>query len=269
MRHVKESCREILNENEVREMKKKVLFTSLSLVVASACVYGSFSTPLITEAYARSAPLEEEEDSKDAIKGKVTICAIFDENHKYPVTVDLCPTFDGGVHHYYTLTPENPTVSDKIAVGSYRTVSYLAEEDKDYGDAGTKVFAQRADVTVTESTESVAPSTVVIVADKGFIDKYAYELTSYRDDDGNALSGIYSESDAGAIYDENVAKQTGYDSTDAEDDETDKAKQEEIPEGEEANSGKKGFASYLKFIIPSIAVIAAATIAVIRKRKRG
>ena len=169
-------------------MKKKVLFTSLSLMAASVCVCGSFSAPLITETYARSAPLEEEEDSKDAIKGKVTICAIFDENHKYPVTVDLCPTFDGGVHHYYTLTPENPTASDKIAVGSYRTVSYLAEEDKDYGDAGTKVFAQRADVTVTESTESVAPSTVVIVADKGFIDKYAYELTSYRDDDGNALS---------------------------------------------------------------------------------
>ena len=109
---------------------------------------------------------------------------------------------------------------------------------------------------------------MVIVADKGFIDKYAYELTSYRDDDGNALSGIYSESDAGAIYDKNVAKQTGYDSTDAEDDETDKAKREKIPEGEEANSGKNGFASYLKFIIPSIAVIVAAAIATIRKRKR-
>ena len=101
-------------------MKKKVLFTSLSLMVASVCVCGSFSAPLITEAYARSTPLDEEEDSKDAIKGKVTICAIFDENHKYPVTVDLCPTFDGGVHHYSTLTPENPTASDKIAVGSYR-----------------------------------------------------------------------------------------------------------------------------------------------------
>ena len=249
-------------------MKKKILFTSLSLMVASVCVGGSFSTPLITEAYARSAPLEEEKDAKDAVKGKVTVNAIFDENHKYPVTVDLCPTFDGGVHHYYTLTPEKPSASDEIAVGSYRTVSYLAEKDKDYGDAGTKVFTQRSEVAVTKSTKGVAPSTVVIVADKGFIDKYAYELTSYRDDDGNALSGIYSESDAGAIYDKNVAKQTGYDSTDAEDDETDKAKREKIPEGEEANSGKNGFASYLKFIIPSIAVIVAAAIAVIRKRKR-
>lgn len=248
-------------------MKKKVLFTSLSLMVASVCVCGSFSTPLITEAYARSAPLEEEKDAKDAVKGKVTVNAIFDENHKYPVTVDLCPTFDGGVHHYYTLTPEKPSASDEIAVGSYRTVSYLAEKDKDYGDAGTKVFAQRTEVTVTESTKGVAPSAVVIVADKGFIDKYAYELTSYRDDDGNALSGIYSESDAGAIYDKNVAKQTGYNSADAEGDETEKAKQEKIPEGE-ADSGKKGFASYLKFIIPSIAVIAAAAIAAIRKRKR-
>ena len=236
-------------------------------MVASVCVCGSFSTPLITEAYARSAPLEEEKDAKDAVKGKVTVNAIFDENHKYPVTVDLCPTFDGGVHHYYTLTPEKPSASDEIAVGSYRTVSYLAEKDKDYGDAGTKVFAQRTEVTVTESTKGVAPSAVVIVADKGFIDKYAYELTSYRDDDGNALSGIYSESDAGAIYDKNVAKQTGYNSADAEGDETEKAKQEKIPEGE-ADSGKKGFASYLKFIIPSIAVIAAAAIAAIRKRKR-
>lgn len=248
-------------------MRKKVLFTSLSLVVASACAYGSFSAPLITDVYARSAPLEEEKDAKDAVKGKVTVNAIFDENHKYPVTVDLCPTFDGGVHHYYTLTPEKPTASDEIAVGSYRTVSYLAEKNKDYGDTGTKVFTQRSEVTVTKSTEGAAPSAVVIVADKGFIDKYAYELTSYRDDDGNALSGIYSESDAGAIYDKNVAKQTGYDATDAEGDETDKAKQEKIPEGE-ADSGKKGFASYLKFIIPSIAVIVAAAIAVIRKRKR-
>ena len=248
-------------------MKKKILFTSLSLVVASACAYGSFSVPLITDVYARSAPLEEEKDAKDAVKGKVTVNAIFDENHKYPVIVDLCPTFDGGVHHYYTLTPEKPTASDEIAVGSYRTVSYLAEKNKDYGDTGTKVFTQRSEVAVTKSTKGVAPSTVVIVADKGFIDKYAYELTSYRDDDGNALSGIYSESDAGAIYDKNVAKQTGYDSTDAEGDETDKAKQEKIPEGE-ADSDKKGFASYLKFIIPSIAVIAAAAIAAIRKRKR-
>lgn len=248
-------------------MRKKVLFTSLSLVVASACAYGSFSAPLITDVYARSAPLEEEKDAKDAVKGKVTVNAIFDENHKYPVTVDLCPTFDGGVHHYYTLTPEKPTASDEIAVGSYRTVSYLAEKNKDYGDTGTKVFTQRSEVAVTKSTEGAAPSAVVIVADKGFIDKYAYELTSYRDDDGNALSGIYSESDAGAIYDKNVAKQTGYDAADAEGDETDKAKQEKIPEGE-ADSGKKGFASYLKFIIPSIAVIVAAAIAVIRKRKR-
>lgn len=248
-------------------MKKKFLFTSLSLVVASACAYGGFSAPLITDVYARSAPLEEEKDAKDAVKGKVTVNAIFDENHKYPVTVDLCPTFDGGVHHYYTLTPEKPTASDEIAVGSYRTVSYLAEKNKDYGDTGTKVFTQRSEVTVTKSTEGAAPSTVVIVADKGFIDKYAYELTSYRDDDGNALSGIYSESDAGAIYDKNVAKQTGYDAADAEGDEIDKAKQEKIPEGE-ADSGKKGFASYLKFIIPSIAVIVAAAIAVIRKRKR-
>lgn len=254
-------------EIEVQKMKKKFLFTSLSLVVASACAYGSFSAPLITDVYARSAPLEEEKDAKDAVKGKVTVNAIFDENHKYPVTVDLCPTFDGGVHHYYTLTPEKPTASDEIAVGSYRTVSYLAEKNKDYGDTGTKVFTQRSEVAVTKSTEGAAPSTVVIVADKGFIDKYAYELTSYRDDDGNALSGIYSESDAGAIYDKNVAKQTGYDAADAEGDETDKAKQEKIPEGE-ADSGKKGFASYLKFIIPSIAVIAAATIAAIRKRKR-
>ena len=248
-------------------MKKKILFTSLSLVVASACAYGSFSVPLITDVYARSAPLEEEKDAKDAVKGKVTVNAIFDENHKYPVTVDLCPTFDGGVHHYYTLTPEKPTASDEIAVGSYRTVSYLAEKNKDYGDTGTKVFTQRSEVAVTKSTKGAAPSTVVIVADKGFIDKYAYELTSYRDDDGNALSGIYSESDAGTIYDENVAKQTGYNSADAEGDETDKTKQEKIPEGE-ADSGKKGFASYLKFIIPSIAVIVAAAIAVIRKRKR-
>lgn len=248
-------------------MKKKILFTSLSLVVASACAYGSFSVPLITDVYARSAPLEEEKDAKDAVKGKVTVNAIFDENHKYPVTVDLCPTFDGGVHHYYTLTPEKPTASDEIAVGSYRTVSYLAEKNKDYGDTGTKVFTQRSEVAVTKSTKGVAPSAVVIVADKGFIDKYAYELTSYRDDDGNALSGIYSESDAGTIYDKNVAKQTGYNSADAEGDETDKAKQEKIPEGE-ADSGKKGFASYLKFIIPSIAVIAAAAIAAIRRRKR-
>lgn len=248
-------------------MKKKILFTSLSLVVASACAYGSFSVPLITDVYARSAPLEEEKDAKDAVKGKVTVNAIFDENHKYPVTVDLCPTFDGGVHHYYTLTPEKPTASDEIAVGSYRTVSYLAEKNKDYGDTGTKVFTQRSEVAVTKSTKGAAPSAVVIVADKGFIDKYAYELTSYRDDDGNALSGIYSESDAGAIYDKNVAKQTGYDAADAEGDEIDKAKQEKIPEGE-ADSGKKGFASYLKFIIPSIAVIVAAAIAAIRRRKR-
>ena len=139
-------------------MKKKILFTSLSLVVASACAYGSFSVPLITDVYARSAPLEEEKDAKDAVKGKVTVNAIFDENHKYPVTVDLCPTFDGGVHHYYTLTPEKPTASDEIAVGSYRTVSYLAEKNKDYGDTGTKVFTQRSEVAVTKSTKGVAPS---------------------------------------------------------------------------------------------------------------
>lgn len=264
-------------------MRKKTLIKAISLIIAGVCVCGSMSEPLIKNVYARSELLEEEIDDKNAIKGMVRICAIFDDWHKNPVTVDLSPTFEGGVHHLYTLTPEQPEIEDMVAVGSYRTIAYLADEDRNYKNDAIRVFAQKLNVVVTESAKGEdIPSAVAIVGGEEFIKKYGYAITEYRNEKGKALSGIVTENEAIKVHENNIAKQNTenvdeefnpndikYDNSNTQQDEQNKLNPEEIPSTEDdVKENKNIFIAYGKYIVLAIAVLGAATFTVWRKKNR-
>ena len=251
-------------------MKKKTLNKIISLIMMGMCVWGSITTPFVANIYAEENTIEEEMDDEKAIKGAVRICAIFDKWNKNPVVVDLSPTFEGGVHHLYTLTPEQPEVVDMVAVGSYRTIAYLADENHNYKIDTIRVFAQKQEVVVKEDAkEEEIPSTVAIVGFKEFINTYGYELTEHRNEEGKALSGVITENEAIEICEKNVAKQNPnnneYDNSQIQEE----LKPEEIPYTEDkVEEDKNGFLSYIKYIVPAFAVLGAATLIVWYKKNK-